>query len=85
MVNYSMGEWSKKVGEKGEEIVGEFLHLIGWGNAQNNITLDCIKGKNHGTSESPKKTHGIDYLFSYKSQLLERTKPPRPLQHRANG
>ncbi len=68
-----MGEWSKKVGEKGEEIVGEFLHLIGWGNAQNNITLDCIKGKNHGTSKSPKTTHGIDYLFSYKSQLLERT------------
>lgn len=68
-----MGEWSKKVGEKGEEIVGELLKIIGWGDAQNNLTLSCIKGKNHGTDKSPKSTHGIDYFYSYKSQLIERT------------
>ncbi len=68
-----MGEWSKKIGEKGEAIVGELLNLIGWGNAQNNLTLKCIKGRNHGTSKNPKTTHGIDHLISYPSQLISRT------------
>ena len=68
-----MGEWSKKIGEKGEAIVGEFLNLTGWGNAQNNLTLNCINKRNHGTSKNPKTTHGIDHLISYPSQLIART------------
>ncbi len=68
-----MGEWSKKVGEVGEEIVGEFLNLIGWGDSQKGLTLPCSKGQNHGNNKSPKTTHGIDYLFSYESQLVDRT------------
>lgn len=39
-----MGEWSKKIGELGEGIVGEFLDLIGWGNSQKGLSLPrlCI-------------------------------------------
>lgn len=68
-----MGEWSKKIGEVGEEIVGEFLDLIGWGDSQKGLSLPCIKRTNHGTVEKPKNTHGIDYLFSHESQLTDRT------------
>lgn len=68
-----MGEWSRTVGEKGEKIVRELLNLIGWENAQDNLTLDCTKGKSHGTPKSPKTTHGIDHLFAYPSPLIGRT------------
>jgi hypothetical protein len=68
-----MGEWSRRIGEVGEEIVGEFLDLIGWGDSQRNLTLTCMKGHRHGSSERPRRTHGIDYLFSYESQLSNRT------------
>jgi hypothetical protein len=68
-----MGEWSRRIGEVGEEIVGEFLELIGWGDSQRNLTLSCNRGQRHGTGERPRQTHGIDYLFSYESQLSART------------
>lgn len=62
-----MGEWSKKVGEVGEEIVYEFLSLIGWSDAQKGIELPCSLVK-HNVS-----THGIDYFLSLNSQLINRT------------
>ena len=62
-----MGEWSKKVGEVGEEIVYEFLTLIGWADAQKGIELPCSLSKH----ESP--THGIDYYLPINSQLINRT------------
>jgi len=68
-----MGEWSRRIGEVGEEIVGEFLDLIGWGDSQRNLTLSCMKGQRHGNGERTRRTHGIDYLFSYESQLSNRT------------
>jgi hypothetical protein len=68
-----MGEWSRRVGEVGEDIVGDFFELIGWADAQRNITLPCVKPDRHGTSATPRSTHGIDYLFSYESKLLSRT------------
>ncbi|MBD2652774.1 hypothetical protein H6G45_04530 [Synechocystis sp. FACHB-383] len=68
-----MGEWSRRIGEVGEEIVGEFLDLIGWGDSQRNLTLPCMKGLRHGNSGKSRTTHGIDYLFSYESQLSNRT------------
>ncbi|QSV55306.1 MAG: hypothetical protein HEP80_16905 [Dolichospermum sp. UKL201] len=68
-----MGEWSRRIGEIGEEIVREFLELIGWGDSQRNLTLPCMKGPRHKNGERPRTTHGIDYLFSYESQLSNRT------------
>lgn len=62
-----MGEWSKKVGEVGEDVVYDFLTLIGWSDAQKGIQLPCSLSKH----ESP--THGIDYYLPIKSQLINRT------------
>lgn len=68
-----MGEWSKKVGEVGESVVSELLEEIGWGDAQTNLSMDCVRGKRHGSDASHKTTHGIDAFFSYSSQLIDRT------------
>lgn len=62
-----MGEWSKKVGEVGEDIVQEFLSLVGWGDIQKGIELPCTLQKHS------KATHGIDYFLSLESQLIHRT------------
>ncbi len=66
-----MGEWSKKVGDDGENIAGEFLRLIGWGASQSGVQIQCLKPEQHKISESPRRTHGIDYLFAYKSPLVD--------------
>lgn len=58
-----MGEFSKYVGEVGEEIVSDFLKLFGWKNLCNNKQLDCCVG------DHDKKTHGIDALYVYNSIL----------------
>ncbi len=68
-----MGEWSRRIGEVGEQVVGEFLDLIGWGDSQRSIALPCMKGGLHSNGTNPRSTHGIDYLFSYESQLVDRT------------
>ncbi|ACH39974.1 hypothetical protein Gbem_2971 [Citrifermentans bemidjiense Bem] len=65
-----MGEWSKRVGEKGEDVVGKFLKIVGWGDSLSGTEIPCIRTQKHGAVT---KTHGIDYLFSYKSQLVDRT------------
>ena len=62
-----MGEWSKKVGEVGEDIVKEFLSIVGWSDAQKGIELPCTLQKHKRSS------HGIDYFLSLESQLLHRT------------
>lgn len=68
-----MGEWSRRIGEVGEEIVGEFFELIGWSDSQRNLTLTCTRGERHSIGSRPRNTHGMDYLFSYESQLTHRT------------
>lgn len=68
-----MGEWSKKIGEVGERIVSDLLEEIGWGDAQKNISINCVHGQRHGTEKSAKTTHGIDGFFSYPSYLTDRT------------
>ncbi|MBU1331275.1 MAG: hypothetical protein KJ884_04175 [Gammaproteobacteria bacterium] len=68
-----MGEWSKLVGEHGENIVQSLLEIIGWGNNQSNFDMPCIKPSKHTESSTARKSHGIDFLFSYKSDLEEKT------------
>ena len=36
-----MGEWSKKIGEYGEDVVEKFLSIIGWHEPVKGITIPC--------------------------------------------
>ncbi len=63
-----MGEFSKRIGDIGEEIVLEFLTLIGWHQPVRNFDIPSIDPEKHG-----KNTHGIDAYFHYKSPLISRT------------
>lgn len=63
-----MGEFSKRIGEIGEEIVVDFLSLIGWHDPVRNFDIPSIDPEKHG-----KKTHGIDAYFHYKSPMIART------------
>lgn len=53
-----MGEFSKRIGEIGEEIVVDFLALIGWHPLVRNFDIPSIDPKKHN-----KKAHGIDGYF----------------------
>jgi len=68
-----MGEWSRKIGEVGEKTVSDFMNMIGWGDAQHNLTLPCIQRQRHSTADGERKTHGIDHFFSHQSNLVDRT------------
>jgi len=63
-----MGEFSKRIGEIGEDIVSEFLSLIGWNEPLKNFDIPSIDPEKHG-----KKNHGIDAYFHYKSPVISRT------------
>lgn len=66
-----MGEWSKKIGEYGEKVVETFFSEIGWSDLTKGVQLPCINSDIHlNDKEKPKETHGIDFLYSYKSQLV---------------
>lgn len=70
-----MGEWSKRVGENGERIVDEFLELIGWVRPVRGIDIPSINPQKHKRlgSKGGRKTHGIDFLFRYRSNLISNT------------
>lgn len=64
-----MGEWSKKLGERGEHIVEALLNLIGWKAALKGHEFDCVKPGPHSTTGNPRQTHGADFVFSCLSPL----------------
>ncbi|WP_210558272.1 MULTISPECIES: hypothetical protein [unclassified Pseudomonas] len=64
-----MGEWSKKLGEHGEDIVESLMNLIGWKAPLKGIDLDCIKPTPHSLTGTPRKEHGVDFIFSCVSPL----------------
>ena len=68
-----MGEWSKKIGEYGEDVVERFLSVIGWDNPAKGIQIKCSKqNEEHKNKEGkPVHTHGIDFLYSYISPLVD--------------
>lgn len=66
-----MGEWSRKVGEVGENIAAEFLRLVGWDAAQAGVELPCVRPEVHKVSGHARRTHGIDYLLGYRSPLVD--------------
>ncbi len=65
-----MGELSKKIGEHGEKVVLKFIQKLGWSDPSDGESLQCNKSEKHKKKEdSPRRTHGIDLFFSYKSKL----------------
>jgi len=67
-----MGEWSKKIGEKGEAIVNELLSSIGWGNKSIGESVKCVYPEKHKSDSSikGKSTHGQDSFYIYKSPFF---------------
>ena len=65
-----MAEKSKKTGEFGENVVEELLKMIGWIDLIKNEDIPCFNEKYHQISNKPRKTHGIDFIFNYESQLV---------------
>jgi hypothetical protein len=63
-----MGEYSKRIGEIGEEIITDFLKVIGWSNPRLNFDIPSVNPEKHG-----KKTNGIDGYFHYKSPMITDT------------
>lgn len=69
-----MGELSKKIGEHGENVVLEFLKMIGWAAPGDGESLQCNKPEKHAKkANSSRSTHGIDLFFPHKSQLEDFT------------
>ncbi|AIF97448.1 GapS4a family protein [Alteromonas australica] len=69
-----MGEFSKKVGEHGEALVKEFLTLIGWTGLRTGVEIRCKHPQKHErTKGSGRNTHGVDILYSARSQLQDFT------------
>lgn len=64
-----MGEWSKKLGEHGEDVVAAFMYMIGWKAPLTGIDLDCYRGHEHSQGNSPRRSHGVDFLFPCVSPL----------------
>lgn len=62
------GEFSKRIGEIGEDTVSNFLKLIGWGSPIKNFDIACTNKQKHDC-----KTHGIDGYFHYQSTLIANT------------
>lgn len=68
-----MGEWSKKIGEYGENVAEKFFSVIGWNDMHKGVSIPCMKtnGEHLNDEGNPSETHGIDNLFSYNSPLVD--------------
>ena len=68
-----MAEFSKTIGEIGEDIVNQFLNRIGWTNKLDNPDFRCLKPEAHRLEQSkPRSTHGMDFCFGHESPLFSR-------------
>jgi hypothetical protein len=65
-----MGEWSKKIGEYGENVIEDFLSIVGWNDLVKGKELHCINPVHLNQKGNSKQTHGIDYLYSYMNPLI---------------
>ena len=68
-----MGEISKNIGERGEEIIEYlFKELLGYPHYSKGISINCINGEDHNPIiGKSKSTHGIDGLIYCKSPLID--------------
>ncbi|WP_139958348.1 GapS4a family protein [Flavicella sediminum] len=65
-----MGEWSKKIGEYGENIVEKFFTIVGWNDLSKGIDIPCLNESHKNKNGNPRKTHGVDFLYSYTNPLV---------------
>lgn len=63
-----MGEWSKRIGEAGEEISSLLLEQIGWGTFQQGVDIPCVNASKHNARSS----HGIDHIYVYRNPMINR-------------
>lgn len=70
-----MGEWSKLIGETGEQRVKRLLDLIGWSPNMANHDIPCSYPKEHGNQEKSqlRREHGLDASFLYRCPLFDGT------------
>lgn len=73
MKGVMMGEFSKKVGEHGEDVCEKLLEIIGWTDPLKGIDIGCLKGKDHQKSLTARRTHGMDFLEHHQSPLFDHT------------
>ena len=63
-----MGEWSKKIGEYGENLVERFLSVIGWNDPVKGITIPCYmqNGEHKNDKEDYRTKDGIPVYLPVK-------------------
>ncbi len=68
-----MGELSKNIGERGEEIIEYlFKELLGYPHYSKGISIECINGEVHSQKKGTlKTTHGIDGLIFGNSPIKD--------------
>lgn len=69
------GEWSKRIGETGENTVKKLLEMIGWLPLVSNYDIPCSFPKQHGNTDTGKhrREHGLDGSFLYECPLFDST------------
>ena len=69
------GEWSKLIGETGEDRVKRLLELIGWKSLIANYDIPCSFPEKHGNEEkrAHRREHGLDGSMLYKCPLFDGT------------
>lgn len=68
------GEAAKNSGELGEKIVARLLEMFGWIMPDSGVTINCVRRKIHGNDNKTRVKHGIDYVYQYKSNLIDNTR-----------
>ncbi len=63
-----MGEYSKRIGDVGEDVVSDFLKLIGWEAPSRNFDFPSINPEKHRRG-----VHSIDSHFHYLSPMISNT------------
>jgi hypothetical protein len=69
------GEWSKLIGETGENRVRHLLEIIGWMPHIANYDIPCSLSEKHGNQEKKKhrREHGLDGSLMYHCPLIDGT------------
>jgi hypothetical protein len=69
------GEWSKQIGDSGEDTVKRLLETIGWTPLIANFDIPCVLPEKHGNQEGRqhRREHGLDGALFYRCPLFDST------------
>ncbi len=65
-----MGEWSKKIGEYGEDVTKKFFEVIGWNDMLKGVDIPYCNEFHKDESDNKRNSHGVDFIFSYMNPLV---------------